>query len=107
MTGVQTCALPISYSRYNTERNIPILIRVNNSYTVEKTLSLSEGILKFIAAANRIGSSDPTTDFASSGNMHFINDNGRNEIVTYVLNSADLYMEVFKLITIEIYRIFR
>ena len=89
-----------TYAGYNTVRNIPLLIRVNSTYSVEERVSLAEAILQVISAVFMVCNANVTELSEDNADISFLLTNGGNSILTALLNSALLYMNVGMVIPI-------
>lgn len=91
-----TLVLPeyAEFAKYNTERNIEVLIRLDEDEFVTKNSSLSELVLEYASASNALGNTDPNFDVDTYNNLIFLKHNGRDQMVSAIVNSANLYLQV-------------
>ncbi len=92
----KTLQLPdyASYADYSTTRNVNVESPVNTSYSLNSTLSVSETVIQFCSAVFSILNYDITYNFMNDSNVLFVINNGYNELLFGILNSANFYADV-------------
>ncbi|MDR3549582.1 MAG: hypothetical protein P4M11_15160 [Candidatus Pacebacteria bacterium] len=92
----ETLTLPNyqGYSHNNTDRSMQMVIQVNSTYSCTETLSLSEAIMQFAAAAFSILDYDITYEYLNNSDCLYLLKNGYGPLMYGIYYSAKYYADV-------------
>lgn len=88
------------YAAYNTNRNILVNLKINQTYSIGEYVSLIEGIMQILAAVYEVSTTNYTSYDTSNTDTFYIMNNGDDVIMISLINSATMYMEVIFLLMI-------